>query len=710
MENTKIIADQLNIRNGQVKTVVELLNSGNTIPFIARYRKEKTGELDEEQIRQIRLLRQKLQNLDNRRQTIIKSIKKQELLTPELHQQIQATNTLTELEDLYQPYKPKRRTRATIARERGLQGLADLIIQQSQPHTPLSLIYNAYLSDEVLNIDDALAGARDIVAEQISDTPAVRKGIREKANLWGILHCTKKQTGDDPKGVYKTYYEFSMRVIKLRPHQILAINRGEENKILRIKLEILERDWLQIINKHYSSDKRSPFNHELRKAIQEAAERLLLPSIERDVRRELTDRAEVHAIEVFARNLRSLLNLPPLVGYTVLGIDPGFRTGCKVAIVDETGKVLNTTTIFPHAPMNQRTKSLERLSDVIHRHSVTLIAIGNGTASRETERLVAELTSSSINTKYTIVSEAGASVYSASVLARSELADMDVSMRGAVSIARRTQDPLAELVKIDPKSIGVGLYQHDINQHQLSDSLQSIVESVVNNVGVDVNTASPALLTYVAGVGPALAANIVDYRDKNGPFINREALLTVPGLGPKAFEQCAGFLRIRDGDNILDRSAIHPERYHIANQVLEMIELPDHSSQEERRIAIEKLQSRKPKEVLAYDLDIGIPTLMDILEQLVRPGLDPREGLPAPVLRTDVISIGDLRPGMALKGSVRNVVDFGAFVDIGVKRDGLLHRSQFPLNTSVEVGDVVNVEISGVDIDRERISLKWIQD
>lgn len=710
MDNTEIIAAQLNIQRGQVKTVIELLNSGNTIPFIARYRKEKTGELDEEQIRQVSLLEQKLQKLDNRRQTILKSINNQELLTPVLLQQIQAANTLTELEDLYQPYKPKRRTRATIARKRGLQGLADLIIQQSQPDRPLPAVYKTYLSDEVPNIEDALSGARDIVSEQISDNPTVRKGIREKANQWGILHCKKKQNGDDPKGVYKAYYEFSMRVNKLRPHQVLAINRGEATKILRIKLEILERDWLQIINKHYRPDKRSPFNQELREAIYEGVDRLLLPSIERDVRRELTERAEAHAIEVFAHNLRSLLNQPPLVGYTVLGIDPGIRTGCKVAVVDETGKVLKTTTIFPHAPKNQRAESLETLSDLVHRYSVTLIAIGNGTASRETERLIAELTSRSINTKYTIVSEAGASVYSASALARSELPDMDVSMRGAVSIARRTQDPLAELIKIDPRSIGVGLYQHDINQRQLSDSLQSIIESVVNNVGVDVNTASPVLLTYVAGVGPVLAANIVEYRDKNGPFTNREAFHKVPGLGPKAFEQCAGFLRIMDGNNILDRSAIHPESYQIAYQVLKMIGLPDDSSQEERKIAIEMVKSQKPSEILADELDIGIPTLMDILEQLIRPGRDPRVGLPAPILRTDVISIGDLRPGMILKGSVRNVVDFGAFVDIGVKRDGLLHRSQFPLSSSVDVGDIIEVEISSVDTDRERISLEWVED
>jgi uncharacterized protein len=398
------------------------------------------------------------------------------------------------------------------------------------------------------------------------------------------------------------------------------------------------------------------------------------------------------------------------VGHIVLGIDPGIRTGCKIAVVDETGKVEKTTTIYPHAPKNQKTESLKTLSNLIHNHSITLIAIGNGTASRETERLISELTSGMFQTKYTIVSEAGASVYSASDLARSELPDMDVSMRGAVSIARRIQDPLAELVKIDPKSIGVGLYQHDINQHALSLALQSIVESVVNNIGVDFNTASPALLSYVAGLGPALAVNIVNYRDQNGPFKNREALLDVPGLGPKAYEQCAGFLRIRDGENLLDRSAIHPESYQIAIQILEMVGLTDHSTEDERRIAIEALKSKTSNELLALELDIGVPGLLDILEQLVRPGRDPREGLPEPVLRTDVMSIGDLRPGMILKGSVRNVVDFGAFVDIGVKRDGLLHRSQIPKGSTLEVGEIIKVEISSVDTVRDRISLRWVQD
>jgi uncharacterized protein len=710
MNTSDNIAAQLNIHKEQVKTVIELLDSGNTIPFIARYRKEKTEELDENQIRQISLLQEKLHKLDNRRQTIYKSITKQGLLTPELHQKIETATTLTELEDLYQPYKPKRRTRAIIARERGLQGLADLIIQQSRPTTSPPALYNSYLSDQVPTIEDALAGARDIVAEQISDTPAVRKGIRDKANRWGILHCKKRQDGDDPTRVYETYYEFSLQVNKLRPHQVLAINRAEAKKILRIKIEIFERDWLQIINKQFHIDERSPFYKELSKAIHESADRLLLPSIERDVRRELTERAETHAIEVFARNLRSLLNQPPLVGHKVLGIDPGIRTGCKVAVVDETGKVLKTTTIYPHAPKNQKAESLETISELIHSHSITLIAIGNGTASRETERLISELTHSMFHVKYMIVSEAGASVYSASDLARSELPDMDVSMRGAVSIARRIQDPLAELVKIDPKSIGVGLYQHDINQHQLSAALKSIVESVVNNIGVDVNTASPALLTYVAGLGPSLAENIVNYRDKNGPFMKREAFLNVPGLGPRAFEQCAGFLRIRDGENFLDRSAIHPESYQIASQILEMVRLPDHSSEDERKIAIDHLISKKSNELLAFELGIGVPSLMDILEQLVRPGRDPREDLPAPVLRTDVILIGDLRPGMILKGSVRNVIDFGAFVDIGVKRDGLLHCSQIPLGSRIEVGEIIEVEISSVDTDRERISLKWVQD
>ena len=708
MDSIKIIASQLDIRYGQVESVIELLDSGNTIPFIARYRKEKTGELNEEQIRHVSALLSKFRNLNDRRDTILKSIDNQGVLTDSLRHQIDTAESLTELEDLYQPYKPKRRTRATIARKKGLQGLADIIIQQASPGETLQEIVSPYLSKEVPDMATALSGARDIIAENISSTPAVRKRIREKATKWAVLNCTKRQGSHDEKGVYKSYYEFSLRVDKIKPHQVLAINRGENIDILSVKVEILERDWLPIIKQFFPRKKESPFYKELEISIHEAAERLLLPSIERDVRKELTRRAEEHAIEVFARNLNALLLQPPLVGQRVLGIDPGYRTGCKIAVVDETGKVMDTATIYPHAPVNKKTESLKRLSELMNSFRVTLIAIGNGAASRETEIMIAELVNKSNVVKYAIVNESGASVYSASPLARYELPELDVAMRGAVSIARRIQDPLAELVKIDPKSIGVGLYQHDINQSLLSDSLKSVVESVVNKVGVDVNTASAALLTYISGIGPKLAIKIVEYRNKNGPFTTREALQNVSGLGQKAFEQSAGFMRIRDGKNYLDNSAIHPESYEIAVKVLKMTGLTRSSSQLERETAIEALKTTSSIDQLAHELNIGVPTLLDILEQIIRPGRDPRENLPAPVLRTDVLSIDDLRPGMVLNGSVRNVVDFGAFVDIGVKRDGLLHRSEIPFNESIEVGDLIEVEVIQVDVERERISLSLI--
>lgn len=708
MNNIQIIASQLNIQSKKVDAVIDLLDSGNTMPFIARYRKERTGELDEDQIRQVDLMLRKLRKLDDRRETVVKSVEDQGKMTPELHQNILAAANQTELEDLYQPYKPKRRTRATTARKRGLQGLADLMIQQSKTNESLSVIVKPYLSPELPSVEEVCAGGRDIVAEMVSDNPAVRKEIRTMALLWGVLYCQQKKNSNDPKGIYKTYYDFSLRVDKLRPHQILAINRGEAGKFLRVTLEIPERDWLPIIKKHYHPNYESPLSHQLELAIQESAERLLLPSIERAVRRSITELAERHAIDVFARNLRSLLNQSPFVGQTVLGIDPGFRTGCKIAVVDETGKVLETNTIYPHAPVNQWSDSIKKLSEMIAEHNVTVIAIGNGTASRETEHLAADLTSQSKQVRYAIVNEAGASVYSASSLARAELPDMNVSIRGAVSIARRLQDPLAELVKIDPKSIGIGLYQYDIDQRELKESLESVVESVVNNVGVDVNTASSALLKFVAGVGPKLAESIVKFRDNNGPFADRDSLHEVRGLGARVYEQAAGFLRIRDGDNLLDSSAIHPESYGAAEKILALTGITASASQEERRSVIDNLQNQKPIEVLANELDAGVPTLKDIFEQLVRPGRDPREDLPAPLLRNDVLSMDDLSPGLQLSGTVRNVVDFGAFVDIGVKRDGLLHRSQIPNGIQLEVGNVIELEIQSVDVDRERISLTWI--
>ncbi|NPV87171.1 MAG: RNA-binding transcriptional accessory protein [Anaerolineae bacterium] len=706
MTHAEAIAQTLSIRPQQVTAAVELLDDGNTLPFIARYRKEVTGGLDEEQIRQIGELIQKLRALDERRAAILASIEEQGKLTPELRQQIEAAETLTALEDLYQPYRPKRRTRASIAREKGLQPLADLILQQ--PHTKDSLekLAAPFLNENVPTSEDAWSGARDIVAETISDHADVRSRTRQRAMQWGIIRCEKAADAADERGVYQTYYAFEQRVDRLRPHQVLAINRGESEKVLRVRLEVPERDWQSIVADVFRPDLLSPLHDQLIMAINDAAERLLLPAIERDVRRALTESAETHAIAVFAANLRALLSQPPLAGHTVLGIDPGYRTGCKVAVVDPTGMLLDTATIYPHEPQNKWKEALETLAALVKTHGVTLISIGNGTASRETEKLAAELIQQHTpNVKYLIVSEAGASVYSASPLARAELPQLDVSLRGAVSIARRVQDPLAELVKIDPKSIGVGLYQHDVDQKKLAESLSGVVESVVNAVGVDACTASPALLTYVAGIGARLAEKIVEYRNQNGAFHSREALRNVPGLGPKAFEQAAGFLRIRGGDNPLDESAIHPESYPIAEAVLQKAGLSAHIPPAARKPALDALLQRQSIEKLAAELSAGIPTLTDIFEQLVRPGRDPRQDTPPPILRSDVLSMEDLAIGMRLKGTVRNVVDFGAFVDIGVKQDGLLHRSQIPAGTLLQVGDVIEVEIHKIEPERGRISL-----
>ncbi len=707
MENTQIIAQQMKLRPSQVTAVIELLDSGNTIPFIARYRKEQTGSLDEEQIREIAATLKKLRTLNERRATIIASIEAQGKMTPELLAQLQNAATVTELEDLYLPYKPKRRTRATMAREKGLEPLAELILAQLRSRQTAVQIAAPFTNAGVPTPEDALAGARDIVAEIISDDAAMRQTVREKAQQWGVLHSRKIKKAEDKRDVYRLYYEYDQRVNRLRPHQILAINRGETEKILRVSVEIQERDWLLAMRSKFRPDRRSPLADQMQQTIEDAAQRLLLPAIERDVRRSLTETAKTHAIQVFAANLRGLLSQPPLARHVILAIDPAYRTGCKVAVLDATGKVLATTAVYPHPPQNRRDESLKTLAALIQKYNVSLIAIGNGTASRETEQLAAELTRQMADVHYLIVNEAGASVYSASKLTRQEMPDLDVTLRGAVSIGRRVQDPLAELVKIDPKSIGVGLYQHDVNQKQLSETLAGVVESVVNQVGVDVNTASPALLTYVSGIGPKLAERIVAYRDEHGRFAHRQQLKNVPGLGNKAFEQSAGFLRIREGDNPLDASAIHPESYGVATAVLARAGLTPRSTPAEREVALRQLQ---PDEALAAELGAGLPTLQDIFEQLIRPGRDPREDLPPPILRSDVLSLDDLTPGMRLNGTVRNVVDFGAFMDIGVKQDGLLHRSQIPRSAHLSVGDVLPVVVQAVDKERGQIGLGWGDD
>jgi uncharacterized protein len=733
MTYARRIAAELDIRPAQAAATIALFDEGNTLPFIARYRKEQTGMLDEQQLRQLKRLLDQMRALDDRRRTIMASIEEQGKMTDELREKLLAAKSLTELEDLYRPYKPKRRTRADVAREKGLQGLADSILEQACTDQTVEQIAAPFLSDEVPTVEEALAGARDIVAQTISDSPDVRQVTREKALASSVLRSERKDPEDDtdPRSTYQLYYEFKLQAARLRPHQILAINRGEAETVLRVHVEVPERDWRAGISSTYRPSYGSPLAEQLILAIEDAAQRLLLPAIERDVRRHLTERAEAHAIRIFAENLRALLSQPPLSGHTVLGIDPGFRTGCKVAIVDPLGKVLDTTTIHPHEPQNQWEEALKSLKKLVKRHDATLIAIGNGTASRETEQLAAELIrgvdsererlkdaatppdyesgSSAVvrPLRYLMVDETGASVYSASPLARGELPELDVSLRGAVSIARRVQDPLAELVKIDPRSLGVGMYQHDINQTALADALDEVVESVVNSVGVELNTASPALLTHVAGIGPTLADRIVAHREARGPFATRAAVKAVQGIGPKTFEQAAGFLRIRDGENPLDASAIHPESYEIAEAVLSIAGLDSKTPPTRRAEELVSLLKEWPLADLAQELEVGIPTLADIFKQLVQPGRDPRQDLPAPILRSDVLKMEDLRPHLLLKGTVRNVVDFGAFVDIGVKHDGLLHRSQIPADATLQVGDVIEVEILNVEEERGRISLGW---
>jgi uncharacterized protein len=706
MTHAEKIAHLISARPSQVDAAIRLLDDGNTVPFIARYRKEMTGSLDDEQVRTVADEIVRLRAMDERRATILASIEVQGKLTDELRAVIQSAETLTSLEDLYAPYRPKRRTRAMVARERGLEPLAEMILSQASDLIPEEAAAQ-FLNDDIPSVEDALQGARDIVAETISDNANVRQTTREKALKFATLSAEKIEQALDEKRVYESYYQFSARVDRLQPHQILALNRGEKEGVLKARVQIPERDWLDPIQAEFEQDILSPFADQLELAIQDAAERLLLPSIERDVRRELSQKADRRAIQVFATNLRALLSQPPLAGQTTLGLDPGFRTGCKVAVVDPTGKLLDTGTIYPHEPKNDWRGALQILEDMLNRHHVTLITIGNGTASRETEKLVAELTRNAPATKYLIVNEAGASVYSASALARSEFPDLDVSIRGAVSIARRAQDPLAELVKIDPKSIGVGLYQHDVDQSALTHALDGVVESVVNHVGVDLNTASPALLTHVAGVGPKLAESIVSHRDARGAFTSRDELRSVSGLGPKAYEQSAGFLRIQDGIHPLDASAIHPESYAIAEALLARAGLSPSSAIGDRQPALEALTAKIPLERLAAELGCGIPTLRDMLEQLIRPGRDPRSDTPAPILRSDVLKMEDLASGMRLKGTVRNVVDFGAFVDIGVKQDGLLHKSQIPFGTVLKVGDIIEVEILKIEAERGRIGLGW---
>jgi protein Tex len=704
------VAQDLSLERHRVAAAISLLDDGNTIPFIARYRKEATEELDEAQLRRIEERLSYRRKLEDRRETVLRSMVEQDVLTPERKQAVEAADTLQRLEDLYRPFKPKRRTRATMAREKGLEPLAERILEQALEGSRES-IARSFLSAEVPSIEKAYAGAQDIVAETIADHPEVREAIRTLAQRRGALRVHNYDAKEDPQDTYQMYQNFFSDARRMKPHHTLALNRAEREGVLKIVLEIPEQEAQGILARRFPTDYGSPLADDLLAARQDGYARLLFPAIEREIRSALTGRANEHAIGVFATNLRSLLLQPPLRGETVLGIDPGIRTGCKVTVVDPTGKVLATSTIYPDRDEQRAQANLLRL---IQRLDVTVIAIGNGTASRETEMLVADLIRSEyLETKYTIVSEAGASVYSASPLARRELPDLNVSLRGAVSIARRLQDPLAELVKIDPKSIGVGLYQHDVNQSALGRALDVVVESVVNQVGIDLNTASPALLQYISGIGPKTAEAIVDHRDEHGAFSTRSALLDVAGIGPKTFEQAAGFLRVPNGDEPLDNTPIHPESYDVAQAVLAKMGLPLGDPQLSRRLAA--LRQDVDLDQLAEELGTGRPTLEDILDALARPGRDPRDALEGPVLRGDVMTMDDLREGMRLRGTVRNVVDFGAFVDIGVKRVGLIHISNLSSgyvrdpHDVISVGDVVEVEVISIDLQRGRIGLRRVE-
>lgn len=713
MDIIKAIASELNVRNNQVEAAVKLIDEGCTIPFISRYRKEATGALNDEQLRNLDERLKYLRNLEDKKAQVIASIAEQGLLTDELKNQIEKADTMVAVEDLYRPYRPKRRTRATIAKEKGLEPLANVILLQMTGE-PVVKTAEEYVSEEkdVKTPEDAVAGAKDIIAESISDNADYRTRIRELTFKEGILTSAAKDA--EAKTVYEMYYNFSEPVAKMAGHRILAVNRGENEKILTVKIEAPVDKILSYLEKQIIVRDNRYTTGIIREAIEDSYERLIAPSIEREIRNQLTETAEAGAIKVFGKNLEQLLLQPPITGHVVLGWDPAFRTGCKLAVVDATGKVLDTTVIYPTAPQNKVTEAKAVLKKLIKKYNVTLISVGNGTASRESEQVIVELLKElDTPVQYIIVNEAGASVYSASKLATEEFPNFDVGQRSAASIARRLQDPLAELVKIDPKSIGVGQYQHDMNQKKLGEALEGVVEDSVNKVGVDLNTASASLLEYISGISKAIAKNIVTYREENGRFDNRKQLLKVAKLGPKAFEQCAGFMRITGGSNPLDATSVHPESYDAAAQLLKKLGY----SMEDITSGGLKGLSGKVGNVggMAKELEIGELTLKDIIKELEKPGRDPRDEMPKPILRTDVMEMKDLTPGMVLKGTVRNVIDFGVFVDIGVHQDGLVHISQItnkkfikhPLE-AVSVGDIVEVKVLGVDEAKKRIQLTMI--
>lgn len=713
MDIIKAIASELNVRNNQVEAAVKLIDEGCTIPFISRYRKEATGALNDEQLRNLDERLKYLRNLEDKKAQVIASIAEQGLLTDELKNQIEKADTMVAVEDLYRPYRPKRRTRATIAKEKGLEPLANIIMLQMTGE-PVIKTAEEYVSEEkdVKTPEDAVAGAKDIIAESISDNADYRTRIRELTFKEGVLTSAAKDA--EAKTVYEMYYNFSEPAAKMAGHRILAVNRGENEKILTVKIEAPVDKILAYLEKQIIVRDNRYTTGIIKEAIEDSYERLIAPSIEREIRNQLTETAEAGAIKVFGKNLEQLLLQPPITGHVVLGWDPAFRTGCKLAVVDATGKVLDTTVIYPTAPQNKVTEAKAVLKKLIKKYNVTLISVGNGTASRESEQVIVELLKElDTPVQYIIVNEAGASVYSASKLATEEFPNFDVGQRSAASIARRLQDPLAELVKIDPKSIGVGQYQHDMNQKKLGEALEGVVEDSVNKVGVDLNTASASLLEYISGISKAIAKNIVTYREENGRFDNRKQLLKVAKLGPKAFEQCAGFMRITGGSNPLDATSVHPESYDAAAQLLKKLGY----SMEDITSGGLKGLSGKVGNVsgMAKELEIGELTLKDIIKELEKPGRDPRDEMPKPILRTDVMEMKDLAPGMVLKGTVRNVIDFGVFVDIGVHQDGLVHISQItnkkfikhPLE-AVSVGDIVEVKVLSVDEAKKRIQLTMI--
>ena len=702
------IAEVLNLKPFQVENAVKLIDEGNTIPFIARYRKEQTGELSDVELRELFDKLTYLRNLEKRKEEVIRLIDEQGKLDDELKSKIETAVTMTEVEDLYRPYKQKKRTRATIAKEKGLEPLAVILFEQKEKKD-LKEIANDFINAEkgVETVEDAIAGAMDIVSEMISDVAEYRKDIRKIIYRDGII-VTK--AAKDEKSVYEMYYDYEEAVKRIPSHRILAINRGEKEEFLKVKIDGTDDKIIEYLEKRILI-KDGSFKDTMELVIADSYKRLIKPSVENEVRNELSEVAEEKAIKVFGQNAKKLLLQAPLKNLTVMGFDPAYRTGCKIAVIDDTGKLLDTTTVYPTEPQNDVEGAKKKLLELINKYNINMIAIGNGTASRESEMFVADMIKDvKHDIHYAIVSEAGASVYSASKLATEEYPDINVSLRGAISIARRLQDPLAELVKIDPKSIGVGQYQHDVNQNKLDESLTGVVEDAVNSVGVDLNTATPSLLKYVSGISKTVANNIVKYRDEKGKLKNRKELLKVSKLGPAAYTQCAGFLRITDGENPLDNTSVHPESYETAEKILEQIgfkvqDLKDKSA--EIRVNLNTVNAEK----LATELNIGVPTIKDIIKELQKPGRDSRDEMPKPVLRSDVLKIEDLKEGMILTGTVRNVIDFGAFVDIGVKNDGLVHISEMsdkyiknPMDV-VSVGDIVKVRVIKIDLEKKKVGL-----